>query len=42
MNDDDGALSGGVNVALYNSGAEGKSFAKSLDRVLRYDLRPTR
>ena len=41
MNDDDGALGGGMNVAFHDSGAHGKPFAKSLDRVLRHDLRPT-
>jgi hypothetical protein len=41
MNDDDGALSGCAYVAFHDPAAHRKSFAKSLDRVLRYDLRPT-
>ena len=39
MDDDDGAFGGGVYVAFHDAATFGKSFMKSLDRVLRYDLR---
>ena len=41
MNDDDGALRGCVYVAFHHSAAHSKSFAESLEGVLRYHLRPT-